>query len=106
MKHQNDQMLALTIIAMIRTRNASNPIKSKEIEQIYGISGAAVREIVHDARIAGHAIGSSGDGYFECKTFAEWEKTRDHLHGRAMSILSLLKKVDDTFRGEQQGIFG
>lgn len=100
-----DQMLSLTIVAKILLHTIDHPIKSKEIEQTYGISGVTVREIVHDARLAGHAIGSGGDGYFKCQSFAEWEPTRNHLHGRAVSILSTLKKVDETFAGQQGNIF-
>lgn len=101
MAHNNDTMMAMTIIAKIRTHTAANPIKSRTLEQIYGITGERVREIVHDARMAGHPIGSGPSGYFECKTFKEWEPTRDHLHSRAMAMLSLLKRVDEGFADKQ-----
>lgn len=106
MKPSNDETMRLSILALIRTRKIDNPIKSHEIEELYSTTGAQVRSIVHDARFAGHPIGSSDDGYFECQSFKEWEPTRRHLFSRATSILSLLKKVDAVFAGEQQGIFG
>jgi len=106
MKQPDEHMLALSIIAKILLHTIDNPIKSREIEQTYGITGEKVREIVHDARAAGHAIGSGGSGYFKCRTFAEWEPTRKHLRSRALKTLELIKPIDEQFKGEQQGIFG
>lgn len=102
MKSNRDGMIALAVVAKIRTRTINNPILSREIEQTFGISDKQVRDIVHDARRAGHAIGSGNGGYFECKTYKEWEQTRHHLYSRAMSELSLIKRIDDVFAGEQQ----
>jgi len=98
-------MVSLAVIALIRTHAIDNPIKSKAIEEAYGIDGTKVRQFVHEARLAGHAIGSNNTGYFNCRTADEWRETRDNLHGRAMSILSLLKKVDESFT-EKESLFG
>jgi len=105
MKSNREGMIALAVVAKIRTRTIENPIKSRELEQTFGLSDKQIRDIVHDARRAGHAIGSGNEGYFECKNFKEWEPTRHHLYSRAMSELSLIKRVDQVFSGEQQSVF-
>ena len=100
-----DQMLQLAIIAKIRTHTIENPIKSREIQQMYGINDEKVRDIVRDARDTGHPIGSGDDGFYGCRTFNEWLPTRKNLENRALQILLRIKKVDLAFKDQQETLF-
>lgn len=64
----------------------NNPITSRDLERLTGMSGAEIRGEIHRLRLAGHPIGSDTRGYFIATTAEELGHTIRSLDSRARHI--------------------
>ncbi len=78
------------VLSLIETRDAGNPIKSKQIEKSLGITGAEVRKYVMKLRRKGNRIGSGYQGYFLAKTHDEFVDVMSHMQSRIDSEMKTL----------------
>jgi predicted transcriptional regulator len=71
------------------------PVKSADLERMFGIGGAQVREIVRHYRREGELIISGSQGYCVALDWKEFITAMHHLESRALDMLetmSLLRK--------------
>ena len=73
------------LMSMVYMHSSDNPLRSDQIEDELGLSGTAVRSIVHAMRIKGHGICSSSKGYW-IGNQSEILDTVSSLEQRARSI--------------------
>lgn len=91
------------VIAMIKTRKSSNPIKSSEIENRIGISGVTVREIIHKARtIENIPICSSSRGYYIASNKIEADETIRQLRSRAKQMVEAAEGMEKHYNNDNQ----
>lgn len=77
-------------------RNLSSsitPLPSRYFETKYGISGMALRVIVHNLRLGGEPIGSNAAGYYFARTREELEAALSYLRGRALTGLKTYNRL-------------
>ena len=77
-----------------------NPVTSKELERLFGITGSTVRQLVNMLRCDGNPICSDSTGYYYAETELELKHSIGHLHSRAMNIIKArngLIKAQDLF---------
>lgn len=101
----DDLNLALLILNRIKHHEQTDPVKSKVLEEIYSISGAKVRDLIHTLRRGGEPIGSNVDGYFYCKTYNQLEQTIKSLESRAYDMLRTSKLLKEKYELNQMEIF-
>jgi biotin operon repressor len=75
-----------------RHSGAENAVSSARIEYIFGLSGAAVRQIVNRLRCDGRPVCSDANGY--C-----YAKNRDEINNTVTQLLSRTRKINDAARG-------
>ncbi len=92
-----------SVLMQINLRGDGNPILSNVLEDMFGITGPEVREIVREARRKGVPIANSTKGYFRAENFIELEPTLKDLHKRAMSLLVTRKEMAKCFGVDLQG---
>ena len=71
--------------------------KSPELEDIFGISGAEVRQIVQYARRKSDPIISSGNGYRMALNKDDLQGTIEHLTERRNSLDFTITKLNEAF---------
>jgi len=75
------------VTCRIITHTVTNPIKSKVLEKLYGISGTTVREIIHHQRTEyNHPIASDANGYYMARSSDELQHTIAQLRSRVKHI--------------------
>ena len=82
------------ILSFLRDKHtgAENFTPSADIERIFGIGGAAVREIVNKLRCKGQPVCSDANGYYYAKNTNEINNTISQLLGRT-------RKINEAARG-------
>jgi hypothetical protein len=91
-----DNALSLRVLFTIQSHSRINPIKSREIEQLYGITGSEVRNLVRSYLRQGNLIAHCGGavpGYYLAKDWSEFESSYNDLKSRAMSMLETVNHV-------------
>lgn len=100
-----DYALEILLLNFIKKYKKSNPVNSKTIENLYKITGAKVREIIHNLRRSGELIGSNSDGYFICANFDELEATIANLESRATDMFETARILKKRFEFNQEKMF-
>ena len=79
-----NKVYSSTIIYEIQRRTKDNPIFSKELERLFGVSDVKIRDVVHKARtIDNIPICAGNTGYFMPRDKAEALRTIKSLRSRA-----------------------
>tara|TARA_Y100000310_G_scaffold124006_1_gene122752 strand:+ start:646 stop:960 length:315 start_codon:yes stop_codon:yes gene_type:complete len=79
-----NKVYSSTIIYEIQRRTKDNPIFSKELERLFGVSDVKIRDVVHKARtIDNIPICAGNTGYFMPRDMAEALRTIKSLRSRA-----------------------
>ena len=79
-----NKVYSSTIIYEIQRRTKDNPIFSKELERLFGVSDVKIRDVVHKARtIENIPICAGNTGYFMPRDMAEALRTIKSLRSRA-----------------------
>lgn len=99
----SDRLKAMipTFLKSIEKYTPDKPVLSSIIEEGLHISGAEVRSIVSALSCAGVPIGSSGKGYYYCKTPVELDSTIKHLQERASKLARRIAGLQNAFRAGQ-----
>lgn len=77
-----------------RHLGASNAATSRELEQVFGIRGKKLRDMVNALRRDGVPIASSSAGYFFAETEQEVRSTIAHLTGRISGIAAAIRGLN------------
>jgi len=94
------------LTAKLISHTVNNPIKSKTLERLYGISGTTVREIVHYQRTKyRHPIASDANGYYMARNQDELQHTIAQLRSRVKRINEVATALENCpmFYRETQG---
>ena len=92
-----------TIIYEIKRRTKDNPIFSKELERLFGISDVKVRDAVHKARTKDELpIGAENKGYFLARNKSEILRTVASLRSRAMRCLEAADGIKKGYKDDNQ----
>lgn len=91
-----------TILRIISEHTTDEPIKSRQIELRTQLSGAEIREIVHELRLSKHPIASDDRGYYMARSEQELEHTKAQLRSRGSKILEVARALDDCFASKEQ----
>lgn len=73
-----------------------NAVKSKQIEQIFGLRGVEVRNMVNQLRYEGVPICSGRKGYWYAKNEAEVIETLNGLKARIIGIENAVNGLEKT----------
>jgi hypothetical protein len=104
-----DSAKADSVIKLISEYRRSRPITSKKIEDLLGVPGATIRDVVREARRKKIPIGSNSSGYYLITKQSELDETVKHLRSRALSELEthrLMKNIRFSEFPEQMQLFG
>ena len=92
-----------TIIYEIKRRSKDNPIFSKELERLFGVSDVKVRDAVHKARtVENIPIGADNKGYFMPRNRAEILHTVASLRSRAARCLEAAEGIEKHYTKNNQ----
>ncbi len=95
--------LALYIYTDIHDRADTHPIKSKELELKYNVSGVKVREAIAELRKKyKQPICSGSTGYYFARTRAMWDRTKAQLLSRAKELRDAANNPDEYFYDSEQ----
>ena len=99
--------LTLHIYMDIHDRNDTHPIKSRELEQKYNVSGVKVREAIAELRKRyKQPICSGSKGYHFARSKTMWDRTKAQLLSRAKELREAANNPDEYFYdGEQASMF-
>ena len=78
------------------------PLKSFEIEEELGVTGAEVRRMVQNARRSCEPVCSNGKGYFYGRTVEDIQPTIQHLKERRNSLSFTVNKMEKIFAENAQ----
>ncbi len=94
------------ILMDIKKATLELPIKSKVLENRYGVGGATIRDAVHHLRtIDREPICSDSTGYYFPKNRMEAQHTIAQLRSRVKEINEVANAIENYFRQEtQQGL--
>jgi biotin operon repressor len=90
--------LTLAVLRVIGSHTKDNPITGEAVGEMFGITQRKVAEIVREARLQGHKIGSSKSrpcGYFMARDASELEGVILHLKNEATNILLAVSRLQD-----------
>ena len=92
-----------TIIYEIQRRSKKNPIFSKELERLFGVSDVKIRDAVHKARAKDELpIGAENKGYFLARNKSEILRTVASLRSRAMRCLEAADGIEKGYNQDNQ----
>lgn len=83
----------------------SNPIFSKELEEIFAVKGPTLRGVIRTLRRSGEWIAESEAGYYYADSFEQVEPTILDLEGRADSMYKTASAMRKAIKPEQQTLF-
>lgn len=69
-----------------------NYITSSELELLFGINGASIRQIISKLRCEGQPICSDANGYY-------YAENHDEINNTATQLLGRTKKINEAVRG-------
>ena len=91
------------VIAMIQERTSNNPILSKDIGSRLGISGVAIRDIVHRARVDDNIPICAGTrGYYMPRDMVEAQNTIRSLYSRAKQNRKAAEGIEKFYNQDKQ----
>ena len=92
-----------SIIYEIKRRTKDNPVYSKELERILGVSDVKIRDAVHEARAKNNIpIGSGDTGYFFPRDKSEILRTISSLRSRAKRCLEAADGIEKHYTKKNQ----
>jgi hypothetical protein len=92
-----------SVIDYITMRDIKNPIKSKQLEIMFSISGSDIRDIIHHYRSElNYPICSGVSGYFYPKDKTEAQHTLNHLKSRALRMFDAVKGIEAHYSDKGQ----
>ena len=92
-----------SIIYEIKRRTKDNPIFSKELERLFGVSDVKVRDAVHKARAKDELpIGAENKGYFYPRDKSEILRTVASLRSRAKRCLEAADGIEKHYQDKDQ----
>ena len=71
---------------------AENFVPSRVIENVFGINGATLRQIINKLRCNGQPVCSDVNGYF-------YAKNRDEINNTLSQLLSRILKINEAVQG-------
>ena len=99
----NIHTLKENILFELKRRKSQNPIKMKNLANMYGVSTRAIREAINMLRVEdNHPICGDNTGYFYPTYRSEWELTSRRLRGQAKSLFEAAAGGDKHYEEDKQ----
>jgi len=90
-------LLKANILERVKLHRQDSPVYSAELERLFDITGAEVRDSVRELRREGYPIANSSNGYYYADSFEQIRNTVEDLEGRASSMLKTASALRKTF---------
>lgn len=97
------ELLKRQVLKCVKSHNDVLPIKSEELEQLFGVKGPSIRNIIRQLRRTGHPIAESNKGYYYADSFEMIRDTVEDLEGRAKSLLKTAGCLRRRFAKQSSG---
>lgn len=95
---QNEVGLALAVLRVLSRHTIDDPITGEALGMMFGITKRKVADIIREARLQGHKIGSSKVkpyGYFLAREPSELAEVVGHMRNEALNILVAVNRLTD-----------
>jgi len=93
------------VLNEIKRHTQEDPIKSKQLEQKWFISGTQVRDTIHYLRVhKKEPICSDSNGYFYARNKQECKHTIAQLRSRMIKLSQVAKAMENMFMKDSQEV--